>query len=236
MMSNIELPKVLVFTVTYEGKDYVFDEFLKHVEATSYPKSHYRHVWIDNSEEDGYYNKLKGLGLEVYKTPRGNNSREALARGQEFARRMALSEGYDYLLSLESDILAPPDYIQRLLGAGKDVAGALYFIGDEDTRVPCITVTTRHDNGLKGTRLLNKDEFPLYMMNGLLPVVNCGLGCTLISREVFSKVSFYYYTDLKTHSDSFFATDVWRKGFQVFVDTNYLVLHKNSPWAMVKDR
>lgn len=235
-MVDIKLPKVLVFTITYEGKDYVFDEFLAHCKAFTYPKDCYRHVWIDNSKTDAYYQKLKGLGLEVYRVDRGNNSREALARSQEFARRMAIKEGYDYLLSLESDILAPPTVIQRLLGAGKPMVGALYFIGDDNLRVPCITVPTKHDNGLKGTRLLKEEEIPAYTMNGLLPVVNCGLGCTLISKEIFSKIGFYYYSDLKTHSDSFFATDVWRKGFQIFCDTNYCVLHKNSPWSAVSDR
>jgi len=232
----MKIPKVLVFTITYEGKDYILDKFLEHAKNIDYPKDSYKHIFIDNSKGLEYYNKLKALGLEVYHVQRGANTREALARSQNFARKKMLDGDYDYALSLESDLLIKPDSLQKLIADGKDVVGALYMIGDEGYRLPCITVTKKHDNGLIGSRLLDKEEVPDYLNNGLLPVNNGGLGCTLIKRKVLERIPFYYYPELKNHSDGFFANDVWKRGFRVYVDSDLILEHHNVPWATIGDR
>lgn len=233
------IPKVLVFTITYEGKDYCFDKFNYQMSKLSYPKESYRHIWIDNSQSMDYYNKLKNMGLEVYHVERGNTSREALARSQNFARRMALEEGYDYLLSVESDLLGVPhNIIQHLIGNAKEMVGCLYLIGDERGRLPCVTIAElKEEVGLVGTRLIYADEGKQMIDNpGLYAVNSCGLGCTLISREVFEKVQFMYHPDLRSHSDVFFANDVWKNGFRIYVDSSILLDHKNVPWSGVDDR
>ena len=90
----MELPKVLVFTVTYEGKDYVWEEFQAAAKKLSYPN--YRHIIIDNTKDNGEYaERLRSYGFEVFKVERGNNSREAISRAQETARRIAVKENYD---------------------------------------------------------------------------------------------------------------------------------------------
>ena len=232
----IDLPSVLVFTITYSGKDYVYKEFCKYAEDLNYPNM--RHIWIDNSDDGGeYYNKLLADGHEAYHVKRGNNSREALTRSQEFARRMALDEGYDYLMSIESDILMPPNVIQTLMGRAKEMVGSLYMIGPPENRWPCVTVSkTDPRTGLVGSRLLLKEEFPDFQKKHLMAVNGCGLGCTLIERHVIEKIKFTYYPDLKGHSDIFFSNDVWKYGMRVFVDTSIICAHKNVPWSGVKDR
>ncbi len=232
----IDLPKVLVFTVTYSGKDYVYEEFCKYVKDLDYPNM--RHIWIDNSNDDGeYYKKLLSDGHEVYHVERGNSSREALTRSQEFARKIALDENYDYLMSIESDILFPPNIIQILMGRSKEVVGALYMIGPPENRWPCVTIAKKDEiTGLTGSRLLYKEEFPEFQKKQLIAVNGCGLGCTLIEKKVIEKISFTYYPDLKGHSDIFFSNEVWKKGMRVFVDTSVICDHKNVPWSEVKDR
>lgn len=235
-MRKYKLPKVLVFTITYDGKDYCFDDFKAQCERFNYPN--YRHIWIDNSKDDSYTKKLLSEGLEAYHVARGNTSREALARSQEFARKIAVKEGYDYLLSLESDILGvPEDIIQRLIGRSKEVVGCYYEIGSPDYRIPCITLPNKDSiTGLIGTRLLEPKEKVSFLNKGLANVNSCGLGCTLINREVFESIGFFYYRDLKSHSDVFFANDVWRAGYRIFVDTDIQLDHHNVPWSTVKDR
>lgn len=237
----MKLPKVLIFTVTYEGKDYVFDEWLEYTTKINYPNK--KHIVIDNSKDGGqYYEKLKQrlepLGIEVYKTARGNNSREALARSQNFARKYMLNDPeYEYAFSLESDILVPPNIIQELLVYRKPILGATYFIGEaEKVRVPCITVLHKKEDGVLGTRLLQFNEFNDYIHKGIKKIASCGLGATLIKRELLERFNFYYHPNLKGHSDIFFYNDLYNAGIEAFVNTDIVVKHKNIPWSKVQDR
>jgi len=106
-------PKVLIGTVTYEGKDYCFDKFLENLKKISY--ENYDFIIIDNSKTDEYYKKLKSLGLNAFRTPRGNNSREAIAFSMNFMRDYFLKGKYDYLLTLESDLFPNAKVIDRLI-------------------------------------------------------------------------------------------------------------------------
>lgn len=229
-------PKILAFTITYSGKDYVYEEFKKSLSDLQYPNI--RHIWIDNTDDEGeYLAKLSTDGFEAYHVERGNNSREALARSQEFARRIAVEEDYDYLLSIESDILFPKDAVFRLLANDREVVGARYDIGPAEKRLPCITVSKEDPKTkLVGSRLLTDEEVPKYTNNGLKVVNGCGMGFTLIAREVFTKLQFTYYPDLRGHSDIFFHNDVWKNGWRVYCDTDVYCIHKNVPWSGVADR
>ncbi len=231
------VPKVLVFTATYEGKDYCLDKFLANASKINYPNM--RHIFIDNSPKDKYWRKLLSRGLDAHWVHRGNNSREAIARAQNFARKIALDEGYDYILSLESDIMVCPDIIQRLLMCNSDVVSALYFIGprDEKVRVPCITLPDfKKEYGYFGTRLLKPEEWPEYVHKGPKRVQAAGMGCCLIYKRVFERIPFMYEIGLRGHSDIFFFNDCFRLHIPVYVQTDILLDHDNSSWKDVKDR
>lgn len=234
----MKLPKVLIFTITYEGKEYCFEEFSKQFNNLTYPKDCYRHVWIDNSHGNEYYDLLKSRGLDVIKCERGNNTREALARSQNTARQLVIEGGYDYALSIESDIIGiPPDIIEQLLSTGKEMVGCLYPIGPRDQRIPCITMPKKGANGTNGTRLISPEETRIVVENpGLHAVNSCGLGCTLIRKDILEAISFYYIPYLKPHSDAWFAIDVWKKGFRIFVNSSIVLEHLNVPWSSVDDR
>jgi len=231
------LPKILLFTPIYEGKDYCLEEFLEKTKQINYPN--FRHIFIDNSKTEDYYNKLKGMGLDVFYVERGNNTREALARAQNFARNIAIKDNYDYLMSLESDIMIPPNIIQLLVRHGKDVVSALYMIGDRDKgmRVPCLTLSTfNKEIQAFGTRLLNPEEYPEYLHKGLKQVQAAGMGCCLIYKRVFNRVAFTYDPRFNGHSDIYFFNRMFELRVPVWVDTDILLDHKNSDWTKVKDR
>jgi len=233
----MKLPRVLVFTIIYEAKEYCLDEFLKHSKAINYPNI--RHIFVDNSTTTDFYKKLKGMGLEAYHVERGANSREALARSQNFARKIALDENYDYLFSLESDIMCPPDIIQNLMKHSKDIISGVYYIGDKSkgVRVPCITLPKFNEElGAFGTRLLFKEEFPQYLNKGLKQVQAGGMGCTLIYKRVLKRIPFTYDPRFTGHSDIYFFNEAFRKKIPVFVDTDIYCEHDNINWDTVDDR
>lgn len=233
----MKAPKVLVFTTTYEGKDYVFEEFLKCVQSINYPN--FKHIWLDNSVGDDYYNKLKSRGLEVYKIKRGGSSREAITRGQIFARNMAIEGGYDFLMSIESDLLVNPTVIQNLMRHWQPVVTVLYHIGpiDKGIRIPCISLPeySQEHHGW-GSRLLKPEEFMDYYRKGLKQVHTGGMGVCLIQKHVFENIPFYFDVRFAGHSDIYFFSKCFEARIPVFVDTDIVIEHKNSNWLDVKDR
>lgn len=236
------LPKVLIFTITYSGKDYCLDEFVENCKKFTYKNK--EHIFIDNSDDGGEYTKklkerLEPLGIKVYHVERGNTSREALARSQNYARKLFLEGDYNYLLSLESDIFPKPNIIDALILDAVDVVTGLYMIGfkEKNTRWPCITKYEKNPNtGTYGSRLLYKDEWAEYINQGLKQVAAGGMGCCLMFRDVVEEIPFTYIPGLRPHSDVFWFNDARKLGYPVFVDTNVICEHKNSDWGKVGDR
>ena len=231
----MKCPKVLIVTPTYEAKNYCLKEFLANVSNINYPN--FRHIFVDNSTNLNYANKLRRMGLNAYHVDRGNNSREAIARAQNYARRVMLRDGYDYLFSLESDIMCPPTIIQDLIKRCKEVISGVYLIGNDEVKIPCITLAEwKSDVGAFGTRLLYAEEIKEYCNNGVKQVQSAGMGCCLINRRVLQETAFTYDTRLKGHSDIFFFNSMFNKKIPVYVDTDIYCEHKNSDWLDVKDR
>lgn len=229
------IPKVLIFTVIYDQKDYCLQEFLRHSKKISYPNK--RHIFIDNSTGQDYYIKLKRLGLDAFHIERGNNSREALARSQNLARQMAEKQRYDYLFSLESDIMVPENIIQRLMMHCKPVVTALYTIGTPEIPIPCITMPYFDEKiSAFGTKLLPREEWENYRNNGLKQVQAGGFGTCLIYKSVFTRFKFTYDVRFTGHSDVYFFNDCFNERIPVYVDTDIICEHKNSDWNNVKDR
>jgi len=227
------IPKVLIFTAIYDKKDYSLKKFLECTSKLTYPN--FRHIFIDNSETLDYYEKLKGMNLDVYHVERGNNTRESLARAQEFARMLAEKEDYDYILSIESDIYVTPDTVQTLMFHAKDVVTAWYEIGTKEIRVPCITLEYFDEKiGAYGTRLLKPDEFDAFTNKGLRKVQAGGMGCCLIYKSVFLRFKFTYDERFTGHSDIYFFNDCFNNKIPVFVDTDLRFEHENSDWSKVE--
>ena len=233
-------PKILIFTPIYEAKDYCLDAFIENCKKFKYPN--YKHIIIDNSKTSDYFDnvlsKKKDTNIEFYRVERGNNSRESLARSQNFARQIAIDEDYSYAISLESDIFPPEDFIYRLLRHAKPVVSGFYYLGTEDIKIPCITLPKWCEElGAWGTRLLGLDEFNEYTNNGLKKVQAAGMGCCLISVDIFKKGIAYTYDPRFTgHSDIYFFNKLFEMKQPVYVDTDLYCEHDNSDWANVSDR
>ena len=232
-------PRVLVGTVTYEGKDYVWDKFYSNIKTLEYPN--YDFVIVDNTESKSYYSKLKRRGVNAFHVKRGANSRIAFAKSMNKLRELFLQGDYDYLMIIESDLIPPKDIIQRLLSHQKDVVGCMYNIGLMNSKTvpprPCLFTLNKET---MRTENIPPEEGFFFFGNGLVKVHGCGLGTTLVRKNILEQFKFWYYLgdeDDKTpkHSDVLFYMDLYNNRRDVFVDTDIFIPHYNQDWRTVKD-
>jgi glycosyltransferase involved in cell wall biosynthesis len=237
-MTGKVYPKVLVASPTYNGKDYIFQEHWDAIRKLDYPN--YDYIYIDNSKGDSYLSLLRRRGAKVVHVPRGQNSRQALCNAQNWAREKVLSEGYDYLMFIESDIIPTPDAISRLISYELPVVGATYYLKDhqQNLEVPCIFFTEyKPEVDANGTRLITLQEVPGFLNTGLRQVHGMGLGCTVFRRDIIERFSFWHDERFDNkHSDVYYYMDLHNNKIPVYVDTNFIVKHYPSDWAFVQDR
>lgn len=85
--------------------------------------------------------------------------------GHNSLAKQALADGCEYLLFIEEDTVPPPGALTRLLAADSDIAAIDYGVQGWG----CVTRSTQGE------------------------ILWCGLGCTLVKRKVFDKLSYPYF-------------------------------------------
>ena len=65
----------------------------------------------------------------------------------------------------------------------------------------------------------------------LMEVFSGALGCTLISKKVFSKIKFRHVKGENQHPDTWFAQDLYLQKIPIYVDTNSFCKHFNASWG-----
>ena len=221
--------KILIGCPTSQHKEYSIKEYLEGVENLTY--KNFDLVLVDNSEDETYFNKLKILGVNVIKGKYFESAKDRVVHSRNILRKYCLDNNYDYLLSLEQDVVPPKDAIERLLKHDKDITGGLYFyLGDDKkTLLPMLWV---HYQGEYAKRLMIH-EVP---ENELIEAITCGLGCVLIKREVLEKIEFRHVKNEEPWDDLWFCEDAREKGFKVYVDTGVRCKHyvNGMDWSKIK--
>lgn len=136
--------------------------------------------------------------------------------------------GYDYLLSVDSDIAFPKDTLKKMLSHDKDMVTGLYI-----QRIPgrhCIEVMRANDRG--GVSHVPWDQLK---GQGLVRVDGCGFGCLLIKRHVFEAIEYpqFVYKSAIDHSntvseDVYFCLKAKEKNKEIWADTSILCDHIGS--------
>ena len=239
----MKYPIILVGAPTYEGKEYSRERYIHNISRLNYPNYHW--CLVDNTAHTRYYNKLKRKHpRNIFRVPRGKNSRDGIANSMNFLRHKVLDEGYEYLMIVESDLFPDEDVIQRLLSHNDLVVGHPYYIGFGENKHLCVSVPHKTDEGLWGTRFLTPEESAQALDGTKKRVQGMGVGCVLIHRSILERYSFWYsYVDddrldagaLKKHPDVYFYMDLWNDQVPVYLDTSVVIPHDNKSWHLVKD-
>lgn len=135
---------------------------------------------------------------------------------------------YDYLLSVDSDIVMPSDTLIKMLKHDKPVVTGMYI-----QRIPNTHALEMYD---KEGRI----PYDKIRDRGLTEIEGCGFGCVLVKSEVFKSVGYpqFVYHSALDHRDTISEdTDFCRKarllGYTIWVDTSIKCGHKGHTWFNV---
>ena len=215
--------KVLVGCPTSNYNEYALEEYAEAVKNLTY--KNYDFLLVDNSKDDSYLKKLKSFGLPAIKGPWFEGAKQRIIKSRNLLREKALEGNYDYLLSLEQDVIPPRDVIEKLLSHKENIVSALYFMPNKNSLTAMLAI--KEGNGEYGYIPFNYAD----KNNHFITVNYAGLGAILISRKVLEKIRFR--TDEKPGFDDWwFCKDAERKGFKIYADLSIKCKHliKNRPW------
>lgn len=94
----------------------------------------------------------------------------------------------------------------------------------------------KSDFSVGNVRQMSRWEMASYIDGKVKPIHGCGIGCSLIHKELLKKFKFRTVDGMPTHSDSFFYMDLWNGGIVAYVDTSIICKHLNEDWNIVMEK
>ncbi len=145
------------------------------------------------------------------------------------------AKNYDYLFSVDSDIVLPKDSLRKMLNADKALVSGLYI-----QRIPnSHTLEVYKDNGIGGTVNIPYEEI---QGKGLVQIAGCGFGCALIKGEVFRNMKYphFVYKSAIDHKntvseDIYFCAKARGLGYDLYADTTIICDHIGNTKFKVGD-
>lgn len=145
-----------------------------------------------------------------------------VAVARNAAVQKSLDAGADYTLWVDSDVILPHETLLRLLSMEKDIATG-YYVKKMNVE-PRITELYGADK-LMRAEMVNINENELPEDRGVIRILGCGFGCTLVRNDVFRAVGngnwfeYIYGEGRLTSEDLDFCKKARAKGFEIWADT-----------------
>ena len=146
--------------------------------------------------------------------------------------RMALQDGVKWLFFMDYDVAPPPNALVKLLSLNKKITAGVYHSKSVPS-YPLIFV--------KGWKYAFED----YEIGDLISVDGIGMGCTLISMDVFGKIDPPWFKTVPGYSrnssailphmtEDIYACEKFKKaGFEIIVDTSVQAQHVDWNTGMI---
>lgn len=224
-----KIPKVLCGCPTNLKKSYILERYVSRLKELTYPNIEL--VLSDNSADDSFKLDIEKLGIKCLKSPWHEKSRFRIMTSRNQLRQYALDNGFDFYMSIEADVIPPVDIIEKLLIHNKDLVGGWYYIGDPNYARPCVSQEWKE---VGNDKVVQAPPTQVVMAkNRLMKAFLGSMGIMLISRNVLEKIKFRVLDRFSHHDDTWFFFDCEDNGFELWIDTDLLVVHLQQPqqWA-----
>jgi hypothetical protein len=230
---NKSIPRVLVaapiiYSLNY--KNYTIPQFFETIKRLTYKnKKIYLKIETKNGEYKSFLKKIPSE-FETSKQKKEKTVIESIVKTRNAFRKKTLTEGYDYLLLIEQDILPPLDIIEKLLANKKEICSALYFnIKRDGNRADCLDgynpMAWNYNTTTNGELIEKSIPFEELFPGRLIQVAGVGLGCILISRKVLEKIKFRFIKNEKWFEEFYFAEDCKKNKIPIYLDTQIVCRH-----------
>jgi len=234
-VSKMSAPKVLVGCPTSFHKEYALQQYAEAVKNLDY--DNFDILLVDNSKEDKYRDQIRKQNLPVIRGPYFEGARDRIVASRNILRQRAIEKGYDYLFSLEQDVIPKKDALKKLIETKKKVVTAIYVVSEiinsKRALVPQAFVKTGEEKELPDMRPLTLEEIDT---GKVMNIISCGLGCVLIHKDILKKIRFRY--EKSTFDDRWFCIDLFKKKIPIYADTGvickHLILNRPYQWRDIK--
>ena len=220
------IPKILVGCPASDFKRYALERYAEGVKALNY--DNFDVLLVDNSKNSDYLKKINSLGLPAVKGAYSDAARQRIIDSRNVLRQKVLDEGYDYLFSLEQDVIPPANVIQNLLSHEKKIVSGVYFSYQTNNGITLLVPLLWKKSGKDNVRFMLEREVSEHK---LIEVGAAGLGCILIHRDVLKKIKFRFDKENKGFDDMWFCSDSFNEGFKIFADTSVKCRHLIKGWS-----
>lgn len=223
------MPKILVGCPTADHYSYCTANWINAIKSFSYKD--FDILLVDNSATSDYFNEFSKK-VPMVKTSRIENLKELISRDRNLLREKVINENYDYLLSLEIDVIPPVDLIERLLSHKKEIVSGVYY-KDYDLTIKkegeiikkaktILPLLWQRVDGENVRQLTQKEvEEPK-----LIEVAISGLGCLLIHRDILKNIKFRIDLNQSPSCDDvWFCYDANKLGYKIYADTSIKCKH-----------
>ena len=229
--NRIKMDKILIGIVTYEGKNYCFKQFSHFLRSITYPNIDI--VFVDNSFTPENKNSLIKQGFNAVWLRKGKTDKEIMANCNEWLREYALQYHFSHLLSLESDIIPCPNFLEFMLSYEKPVIGLPYFIGQ--SFLSYLLEFDRETSGYNRQLIPMSNAKSFFQYNGKLKrSQQIGLGCLLMHKSVLKRVKFVIQPELSAyHADSSLHMQLQQLSIPVYLCPDYICEHENKVYNRI---
>jgi hypothetical protein len=220
------MEKILIGIVTYEGKNYCFNDFRRFLKTITYSKIEI--VFVDNSPTHHNRDMIIKAGFNAVWLRKGHTEQEIMANCNEWLRQYAMEYHFTHLLSLESDIFPCSNFLEILLSYEKPVIGMPYFIGQ--SFMSYVLQFDQEETGFYRQLIPMSNAKSFFEANGILRKAHqIGLGCLLFSRSVLKHIRFTLNDGLLAyHADSSLHIQLQTMGIPVYLCPEYYCRHENK--------